>query len=464
MDEVRFVSTIWALGSGVNEQALDEALAYQPHFIAADAGTTDAGPFALGSGRTAFTREAVRKDLGAMLAAGQKAGIPVIVGSVGTAGADVHVDGALDIVRDIATDLDVSLKVAVVRSEQNLGELVTYFRAGRIKPLDPAPELTEASLLANERVVGMMGVEPIQEALRQDVDLVLAGRASDAALFAAMPIMYGLPEGPAWHAGKVAECATMACEKTAKGALLGTVRKDGFEVRPFGPGLRCTPQSVAAHSLYETSNPYLFPECGGTLDISRAVYEQADETSVWVRGSVFHRAEQPTVKLEGAEMIGYQSMIVGGIRGPFVIEGLDGWLAGVREDIDATVARVYPELDRESWVLNLHVYGRDAVMGELEADRADLPHEVGVVAEVTAPTQELASALMSMCRQPLLHHPLPKWNGSITPFACLHNPAVVDRGPVYRFSLHHVVEVADPSELFRVETTEIAPAGRLVGV
>jgi hypothetical protein len=42
---------------GVDGEALNKALDMRPHFIASDAGTTDAGPFALGSGTAAFPRE-----------------------------------------------------------------------------------------------------------------------------------------------------------------------------------------------------------------------------------------------------------------------------------------------------------------------------------------------------------------------------------------------------------------------
>jgi hypothetical protein len=44
MDEVRFIAAIGALGGGVHEGSMQEALRERPHFIAADAGTTDAGP------------------------------------------------------------------------------------------------------------------------------------------------------------------------------------------------------------------------------------------------------------------------------------------------------------------------------------------------------------------------------------------------------------------------------------
>jgi hypothetical protein len=47
--------------------------------------------------------------------------------------------------------------------------------------------------------------------------------------------------------------------------------------------------------------------------------------------------------------------------------------------------------------------------------------------------------MIKLCRQPLLHAPIPEWKGAITGFACLHNPAWVELGPAYRFALNHVL-------------------------
>jgi hypothetical protein len=48
---------------------------------------------------------------------------------------------------------------------------------------------------SSSRIVGMMGVEPLQQAISDGAKLVLAGRCSDSALFAAIPLMQGFPFG-----------------------------------------------------------------------------------------------------------------------------------------------------------------------------------------------------------------------------------------------------------------------------
>jgi hypothetical protein len=456
MEEIRFISATGALGAGVDDGSLEEAMTHEPHFIAADAGTTDAGPYSLGSGQPAFPREMVKHDLTLMLRAGRRAGIPVIVGSAGTAGADAHVNWTLDIAREIAAEQRLKFRAGVIYSEQDKNYLKGLLRENRICPLHPAPHIDEGVIDRSIRIVGMMGVEPLQRAIEGGADFVLAGRCSDSALFAALPILRGFPAGLAWHAGKVSECGTMATETLGKGVIFAQIRQDQAVIRPFGPGLRCTPQSVAAHGLYENADPYLHKESSGTLDLSRSTFEAVDDISVRIRGSGLIPSETYTVKLEGAERIGYQSMIVGGIRDPFIIRKLDAWLLGVRQRIEEAVAQVFNNtLSKSQYHLVFHLYGRDAVMGKLEPNCGTLPNEVGLVIEATAPSQEMATKIAMLSRQPLLHHPVAEWKGSITTFACLHNPAHVDRGPVYRFNFNHVALPHTREEMFRTKFIDI---------
>jgi hypothetical protein len=458
--QIRFISPVGSVGGGISAAALDEALAQAPDFIACDAGTTDAGPFSLGMGTPAFPREAVKRDLSLMLRAGRKANIPVIVGSAGTAGGDIHVDWVQEITREIVSEHNLTFRAATIYAEQDKAYLKRLLHENRILPLDPAPPISDCVIDGSTRIVAMMGVEPLQQALSDGADFVLAGRCSDSALFAAIPLMHGFPPGLAWHAGKVSECGTLVCETLGQGVIFTTVSHNEITVRPYGAGLRCTPQSVAAHSLYENADPYLHRECSGTFDLTKATFEAIDDVTVRIRGSEFV-SEPYTVKLEGAALVGYQSIIVGGIRDPYIIRQLDSWLGAVRGYIDESVTRVLGDKAEKSlYSLIFHTYGINAVMGGLEPQPNHLPHEVGIVLEATAPTQDMAHKLAQLSRQPLLHYPIKEWAGSITAFACLHNPAVIDRGPVYRFNLNHVAVPSTPVEMFRTHFINLGGSSR----
>src|SRR5947209_11678795 len=94
VDEIRYIAAS-LVGAGIDRDALNEALQSHPHFIACDAGTTDAGPFSLGSGHPAFPRDAVKGDLAILLDAGRREGVRVLIGSAGTAGCDTQIDWVL---------------------------------------------------------------------------------------------------------------------------------------------------------------------------------------------------------------------------------------------------------------------------------------------------------------------------------------------------------------------------------
>src|SRR5580704_11246903 len=224
--QIRFISPVGSVGAGISGVDLEEALAQAPHFIACDAGTTDAGPFSLGMGIPAFPREAVKRDLLLLLLAGRKANIPVIIGSAGTAGGDVHVDWALEIAREIVAEHHLTLRTAVIYAEQDKAYLKRLLHQNRILPLDPAPPISDSIIDSSSRIVGMMGVEPLQQAILDGANFVLAGRCSDSALFAAIPLMQGFPPGLAWHAGKVSDCGTLVCQTLGKGVIFTTISQE----------------------------------------------------------------------------------------------------------------------------------------------------------------------------------------------------------------------------------------------
>jgi hypothetical protein len=114
------------------------------------------------------------------------------------------------------------------------------------------------------------------------------------------------------------------------------------------------------------------------------------------------------------------------------------------------VNQVYGErVKRSDYVVNIRIYGKNGTMGPLEPVKEIRSHELCLLIEVTAPTQEMASSIAGIVRHQGLHLPIPEWSGLITALACPYNPAHLDRGAVYRFNVNHVVEPDDPHEMFR---------------
>jgi len=280
-DEIRILSPTGVCGSGFLESSFEKALAWQPHFIGCDAGSTDPGPSHLGTGEAAFPRQAVKRDLRIMLMGARRANVPLLIGSAGTAGGDAHVSWFCEIVKEIAAEEGLAFRLAVIHAEQDRTYLKRRLRERRIKPLDPAPAFDERTIERSACIVGMMGAEPYMRALSQNADVIVAGRASDTAIFAALPLMRGFPEGLAWHAAKILECGAAAVvNRRTPDCMFAWLRRDHFLVQAPDETLQCTPQSIASHSLYENADPFKLVECSGTLDLTDSCYEQHDARAV----------------------------------------------------------------------------------------------------------------------------------------------------------------------------------------
>ena len=457
-DEVRVLAPTGVCGSGFLESSFERALALKPHFIGCDAGSTDPGPSYLGSGHATFPRHSVRRDLRLMLLGARRIGVPLIVGSAGTAGGEPHLQWVLGILKEIAEEERLAFKLAVIHSEQDKSYLHKRMREGRILPLDPAPEFDAATIDRSERIVGMMGPEPFIASLEGGADVIVAGRSSDTAIFAAMPLTRGIPPGIAWHAAKILECgAAAAVSRRQPDCIFAWLRQDHFVIEPMDPELRCTPQSVASHALYENANPFRLVESSGTLNLENATYEAISPVAVKVAGSSFEEAETYTVKLEGAEKVGYQSVLIGSVRDPYIIRQIGDWLDRLREKIAGRVADVYGgQVGPDDYTLHIRVYGLNGTMGALEPVTTPA-HELCLVFEATAPTQDIATGIIAMTRHQALHLPIPEWSGLITAIAAPYS--YLERGIVYRFNVNHVVVPDTPTEMFPIEFVNIGARG-----
>lgn len=457
MTEVRVLSASGQIGSGFLESSFERGISLKPHVIACDGGSTDAGPSHLGSGEPHFSREGTKRDLRLMLLGRAKVNAPVIVGSCGFGGGDAGVDWMRDIALEIAREEGLRFNLALVRSEQDKGYLKRKLREGRITALNPAPPISEDSIDRSTHIVGMMGHEPIADAIEKGAQVVLAGRASDTSLFSTIPLMMGAGAGAAWHAAKILECGT-ACvvQRKRPDSLMAWVRDDHFDVEPMDLDVRCSPQSVASHTLYENADPFLITEPSGTIDTLNAQYEALNDRAVRVRGSTFHPSSRVTIKLEGAELGGYQALIIGGVRDPFILRQLDSWLDDMRDKFYARVQEMFQgRLGREDYDIHVRVYGRDGVMGSLEPLADQIGHEVGLVFTITTADEAVTDSIAKTFAHFAVHYPIPEWRGLITGIAYPMAPTHVNRGAVYRFNLNHVVEPEHPLEMFRTEFLEV---------
>jgi hypothetical protein len=453
--EVRVLAANGSLGSGFPVSSLERGLSLRPHMIGCDGGSTDSGPAYLGSGKAKHSRIAVKRDLRHLLLAREKAGVPLIVGSCGTSGRDEGVAWMADIAREIAREEDLHFRMALIHSSQSAGFIKRSLAEGRIRPLSPAPPLDDGIIEASH-IVGMMGAEPLAAAIEAGADVVLAGRASDAAIYACVPLLMGADPGLSWHAAKTIECGSACCVPPRPDGLIAYIRKDHFEIEPLDREAAVTPVSIAAHTLYENANPYLLTEPSGAVDTERSDYAATSARSVRVSGTRFRPAATHTIKLEGAQLVGYQTVIVGGMRDPNLIGMIDELLAAASRRFDERIADLFGDvLKPGDYEIRFRLYGRNGVMGDLEPEREARPHEIGILIAITAPTQELATGIAKFVSHRSAHLPAPGYDGLISSLAYPFSPPEIERGAVYRFSLNHVLAPRDPLEMFRTDMVEV---------
>ncbi|MDY7106474.1 MAG: acyclic terpene utilization AtuA family protein [Actinomycetota bacterium] len=437
------------LGAGFTPESIRRGIDLGAHAIAVDGGSTDSGPYYLGAATAKTTERAVSHDLRILLVAALEARIPLVVGSCGTSGTDAGVDWVAQMVAKIVGEEGLRPTVARIYSEQAQEVIVERLAAGRVHPLEPAGPLTEATVGRCEHIVGLLGHHPITHALEQGADVVLAGRATDTAVLAAVPLLHGCAPGPTWHAAKTAECGGQCTVNPRTGGVIFEVDDGGFTIEPLNPTSRCTPTSVAAHMLYENADPFRMREPAGTLDTSAATYTPLDDRRVRVEGSRFEAASTVTMKLEGSALAGYQSMALVGIRDPEVLAEIDEWVADLGAFVDKGAVRVLG-LEPGTYSIEMRCYGANAVLGDLEPAHDTPPREVGLLMVVTAADQVTATAITKYANPYLLHMPRPHMR-DLPSFAFAGSPAETPRGPVYEFVLQHVVELDDELDLARIE-------------
>ncbi|MFC4278833.1 acyclic terpene utilization AtuA family protein [Achromobacter aloeverae] len=449
---VRMMSASGILGYGFPEASLQAALALKPDMIGVDGGSSDPGPHYLGSGKTLNSRLAMKRDLGLLLRGAIANGIPMMVGTCGGAGGTPHLAACADIISEVAAEHGLHFKMALIEAEQEKGFLLEQLEAGRIKPLGNAPELRAADLEEAVRVVGMMGPEPYLEALRAGAQVILGGRGTDPAPWAALAMHHGLPPAPAWYAGKILECACNAAIPKKHDCLMVTVGEDYVETEPLNPELRCTPLSVAVQALHENASPIIRYEPGGVVDSSDCRIEALTDRRVRITGMRW--TERPyTIKLEGARQAGYSAIAIAATRDPGLIGQLDSFMDFVRESTATKVKAL--GIAPEDYQLVLRLYGRDGVMGAWEPHPDEAPTEVSIIAEVVARTQDIANAALSLARVTLLHSDFPGRMCREGNMAFPFSPSDIERGAIYEFMLQHVIEIDDPLRMFPIRYEDV---------
>lgn len=445
---VRVLSCNGHLGFGKTRQdSFYRAMEAGVDYLVSDAGSCDIGPGPLGSDGFVSPTEWVRHDLELMLVEARKRSLPMIIGSAGDAGSKAGVDKFVQIIKDLAAKHELEpFTIGYFYSDVAPAVLAEKITDGvHLEGLDGSSALTLDEVSATSRAVAVAGAEPYLELLQQGADVIIGGRSSDCAVFAAAALHEGHPPDLAFYLGKVLECASFCAEPYGgKESIIGEVGESWVDVTAMADFQRCTPASVASHAMYERSHPYYEAFAGGTIDMSECTYEQISPTTTRVHGSRVIPNPSYQVKIEGSGLVGARYVGLAGIRDPYTLANLDTVIDWAREQVEATFGT-------DGYELHFHVYGRDAVLKDREPNPVP-GHEVGVVVDATDADPERAEEIAMTATRQLFYARLPEVKGTAGGVAYLFDE-VLKAGDAYRWTINHLLPVDDWRDLFTPQMT-----------
>ncbi|KAJ0296861.1 hypothetical protein COL5a_004915 [Colletotrichum fioriniae] len=473
------VTPVGCMGYGLDEDACGKELAQLvpsgiPTAIILDAGSTDSGPEKLALGTMTCPRSAYVRDLTKLLKLVHDFRVPLVFGSAGGDGSNEHVRLMEEIIEEICAEENDSqylFKTVSIFSGIDKSVILERLDVGGVSGCGVCvPPLTSKDVKDSTRVVAQIGPEAFIDAMEAtpDFDIIIGGRAYDPAPYVAYS-MYQLKRqnpgithdqiesrhGGFLHMGKIMECGGLCSTPKSHGAVATVYESGMFDVRPIAPGSACTPLSVAAHSLYENTRPDILRGPGGALHLDQAHYEQlSDQRTVRARGARFVSSiadgKPYQFKLEAARLLGYRSIVLGSVKDHILIEQLDDLLILVK----AYVKQQHKDVSGD-WDLDFHTYGKGQ-------STPTGPGEIFIVAEAIAPTQELATGLVSTARIALIHGPYAGQKATSGNFAFgIAGKLEIETGPCAQFSVYHLIDLKPGEERLSIVSESQEETGLL---
>lgn len=451
-DKLRIICPNGHLGfAPTKKESFEIGASTKPDYYCCDSGSDDIGPTPLGEDSSTSPYEWQKHDLELMLVEARNQQVPMIIGSSGDTGTNSRVDMYVDIIKELAKKHKIpKFKLAYFYSEVDKTYIKNKMnKEFKIEGLDGRKNLTIEELEKTSRIVAVAGIHPFIKALDMGADVIIGGRSSDCAVFAAPAIREGFPESLSYYLGKVLECASFCAEPYgAKESVIGTITQEDVKVKAMHPKQRCTIASVAGHAMYERSNPFYEYVAGGMLDMTNCVYEQFDEKTCKITGPKFIPIEgKVKVKLEGSTKIGEMYMGIASVRDPYTIKNIDKVIEWVKD-------QVRERFGKTGYELHYKVFGKNGVMSELEPVKEVKAHELCIIVQGVAKTKELAKEITTMGTRHIFYTRLPEVKGTAGLAAFMIDEVLYAKS-AYKWTMNHTIEVDDPMELFKMHTIEV---------
>ena len=417
----------------------------------------DFGPYMLGSGKQ-FNVANFKNNVRPYIKFALKKKIKFIF-SVGIAGGDSQLEECVNAINELAFEDNYKLKIAKISGEVSKTKLKSLINKGyKIKPAVKTKFLKNNiginDIDESEHIVSQMGPEPIIEALNDDIDGIITGRALDIGLYMAPCMFHKFDKGLSAHLGKVLECAGLALTPgDPSEPIYGEISVDSIKVHSIGKKQKATIRSISSHSMYERDNPYMEKNPGGYLDIASAKYTQFNKNTVVATGAKW--IEEPyTLKLEGAKIKGYRTISIFGIREPNFIDVLDDFIKQIRNNVKKS-DQFKKYKDQKDYFISFDQYGKNGVYSNLEPQLSVKPNEIGLLVDVIASDQNLSENLAYYICMELWIKPYKNRLTTAGNCATRFAPPTISVGPAYHFNIWHLLSIDDPLYLFKKQIMNI---------
>ena len=140
-----------------------------------------------------------------------------------------------------------------------------------------------------------------------------------------------------------------------------------------------------------------------------------------------------------------------GIRDAIMISQIDSVLADAR----ARAVERFAEWGKDAYILDFSVYGKNAVMRDLEPQPDEVGHEIGLLINLVAKSQDQANGVAMYVRGTLQHASYPGIITTAGNMAYPFSPFNVPVGPAFRFSAYHLLPLEDPCEIFPTQYIDV---------
>ena len=153
--------------------------------------------------------------------------------------------------------------------------------------------------------------------------------------------------------------------------------------------------------------------------------------------------------MEAAKCVGFRTVSIAGVRDPIFIREIDAILQGVTKRVEDNFKNL------QGYHLNFKIYGKNGVMGDLEPVKEITSHELCIVIDAVAKTQDVANTVCSFARSTMLHYGYEGRIATAGNLAFPYSPSDFKVGAVYNFSLYHLIEVSDPVSIFKQTMVQV---------